>query len=60
MTRVTMRHIRAAKLCRRGTKAFFERHDLDWIDFLKNGIEAEKLAATGDAMALRVVEIARG
>lgn len=57
---VTMRDIRSAKMCSRGTRAFFERHGLDYSDFLKNGIQAGKLAATGDAMALQVIEVARG
>lgn len=57
---VTMRDIRAAKMCSRGTRAFFERHGLDFNDFLTNGIPAEKLEATGDAMAVRVCEVARG
>lgn len=57
---VTMRDIRAAKMCSRGTRAFFQRHNLDWSSFLKNGIEAEKLEDTNDAMALQVVEVARG
>jgi hypothetical protein len=57
---VTMQDIRAARMCSGGTRAFFTRHGLDWSDFLKNGIPAERLAATGDAMALRVVEVARG
>lgn len=57
---VTMRDIRAAKMCSRGARKFFERHGLDWSAFVKQGIPAEKLAATGDAMALQVVEVARG
>lgn len=57
---VTMKDIRSAKMCSRGTRAFFERHGLDYSDFLKNGIQADKLAATGDAMALQVIEVARG
>ena len=56
---ITMRDIRAARMCSRGTRAFFARHGLDWSAFLENGIEAEKLTATGDAMALKVVEVAR-
>lgn len=56
---ITMRDIRAAKMCSRGARTFFKRHGLDWTDFLKNGIPAWKLAATGDAMALQVVEAAR-
>ena len=57
---ITMRDMRAAKMCSRGVRQFFKRHGFDWSDFLKNGIEAEKLLATGDAQAARVVEVARG
>lgn len=56
----TMVDIRAAKMCSKGTRKFFERHELDWDDFLKNGIDAQKFIDTGDAMALQVVEVARG
>lgn len=56
--KIVMRDIRAAKMCSRGARRFFERHGLDWQDFLKNGIEHKKLAGTGDAMAIRVVEVA--
>lgn len=55
-----MRHIRQANICSDGARKFFKRYDLDWSDFLANGIEAEKLEATGEAQALEVVEIARG
>lgn len=57
---ITMRDVRAAKMCSRGARKFFERHNLDWSDFIKNGIDAEKLLSTGDAMAVRVVEVAGG
>lgn len=57
---VKMEHVRAARLCSRGARAFFERHGLDWRQFLREGIPASELAATGDALALRVVEVARG
>jgi hypothetical protein len=59
-TLVTMRHVRQAKMCSRGARAFFIRHNLDWRTFLKQGLPAEVIAGTGDAMALRVVEVARG
>lgn len=45
--------------CSRGIRAFFQRHGLDFNDFLKNGIEEEKLINTGDYMALKAVEVAR-
>jgi hypothetical protein len=56
---VRMRHIREARMCSSGARAFFERHGLDWGQFLKQGIEADKLSSTGDAMALAVVEVAK-
>ena len=53
---ITMVDIRRNKMCRKGTKDFFERHGLDWDEFRINGIESDKLAATGDAMALKLIE----
>lgn len=52
---VTMRDVRACKMCARGARAFFVRHGLDWGDFLVNGIDSKALEQTGDAMAMRVV-----
>lgn len=56
----TMKDIRSCKLCSEGARRFFKRNNLDWGDFLANGIPEEKLIATGDANAMRVVEAARG
>lgn len=57
---VTHRHIQAARICLLpGAKSFFKRHGLDFRDFMRRGIAAEKLIATGDAQALSVVDIAR-
>lgn len=50
--------LRAAFMCRRGAVKFFKRHNLDWSKFLKEGLPEEEIAATGDAMALRVIEVA--
>lgn len=57
---VTMRDVRAVRMCSGGAREFFKRHDLDWNTFLKEGLPAEVIEATGDAMALQVVEVARG
>ena len=51
--------VRAAGLCVNGTRVWFASHDLDFRTFLREGCAAETLLATGDAMALRVVERAR-
>ncbi|HFD6778503.1 MULTISPECIES: hypothetical protein [Pseudomonas aeruginosa group] len=56
---VTIDDVRAAGLCVNGTRVWFARHDLDFRAFLREGCTAETLLATGDAMALRVVEHAR-
>lgn len=45
--------------CVPGMQKFFERHNLSFRDFCRHGIDADKLIATGDAMALEVVRIAR-
>jgi hypothetical protein len=52
---VTMTHVRAAKLCSRGTREWFKHHNLSFDEFITNGYPAETLLATGDEMAVRVV-----
>ncbi len=47
--------IRTARLCFQGARPWFRRHGLDWQAFLAEGLPAEVLAATGDALALRVI-----
>lgn len=59
MTIVTISHIRQAKLCAGGARAWFEHHGFSWSDFLTNGKSADELDATGDALAFRVTAIAR-
>lgn len=57
---VTMTDVRKAHMCSRGARTFFERHSLDWLKFLKEGLPVEVIESTGDAMALKVAEVARG
>lgn len=45
--------------CANGTRRWFARMGLDWADFLRNGIEDSVLEATGDAMALKLLEHVR-
>lgn len=51
--RVYPRHIRAAKVCMNGSRGFFTKHNLDWNDFLANGIPVRVLEEIGDPIALR-------
>lgn len=49
-------HLDELGYCARGSRRWFARMGLDWADFVLRGIDAEILLATGDAMALRLVE----
>lgn len=53
---ITITDIRQAGHCTRGAKNWFAEHELDFRDFLKNGIDAETFLATGCGMARQVVE----
>jgi len=55
---IRMHHVRMAGYCNRGAREFFRRHDLSWQQFVDEGIPEEQLIATGDHIALRVVEVA--
>lgn len=51
--------MRSLGYCNRGARSWFIRHQLDWAEFINQGIEAEQLLATGDAMAEAVVAVAQ-
>ena len=55
--RIYISDLRKAKMCARGSRAFFLSQGWDWQDFLKHGIELETVKLTNDAMALQVVEV---
>lgn len=56
--KITMQHVRKSKMCANGAREFAKRNNIDFQDFLKNGIDSEKLKSTNDTMALKVIEIA--
>lgn len=45
--------------CRGGARDWFRAHDLDWQQFVRQGVPAAALEATGDALALALVAWAR-
>jgi len=59
MTRVRVQDLRVARLCMPGARLWFRRQGFNWQDFLDNGIEADKLLATGEALAEPVIAIAK-
>ena len=54
--RIYISDLRKAKMCARGSRAFFLARGWDWQDFLKNGIDLKTVEKTNDAMARQVVE----
>lgn len=50
MTKITMRDFRACGVCKDARFVFFEKHGLNWRDFVKNGIDVDALRATGDQL----------
>ena len=58
--KIYMSDLRKAKMCARGSRAFFLSQGWDWQDFLKNGRDVQDFINTKDAMALQVVEVAHG
>ncbi len=63
---VRVRHLRTCPsftarpgFCMRGARSWFASRGLDWAAFVRDGIPAHRLTATGDALALRLVEHAR-
>lgn len=56
---VTIEHVRQARLCARGARQWFTRHDLDYAHFLNHGYPASVIEATGDALGCKVAAVAR-
>jgi len=47
------------RYCANGSRRWFARMGLDWAAFVRDGIDADVLEATGDAMALKLVDTVR-
>lgn len=52
---VTMQDVRAAGFCGFGARRWFEAYGFDFRAFMTDGLPAETLLATGDALAETVV-----
>ncbi len=64
--RVTLDHLRRVPafgarpgFCAQGAREWFACYCLDWSAFVRDGIEAEVIEATGDALGLNLVAFAR-
>lgn len=45
--------------CHGQAREWFARHGLSWREFLQQGVDSETLVATGDALAVHLVEWAQ-
>ena len=54
-----MRDIRRAHMCSGGAREFFRKNNLDWSEFLRNGIASEELEKLNNGLADKVIEVAR-
>ncbi len=57
--KIYMSDIRKAKMCARGSRAFFLSQGWDWQDFLANGIDLEIVEKSNDAMVQQVINMLR-
>jgi len=58
VTRLTIQDLRNARYCLAGVRPWFQRHGLNWQDFLAHGIDADQLRATNEALVEPVIQIA--
>lgn len=58
MTKIYIEDAREAGFCNHGLRDFAERHNLDYFDFLNNGIDVERLLHLNDANVQRAYQIA--
>lgn len=56
---ITMDHVRRVHYCSDGVRVFFKKYNLDLHKFCKEGFDEEVILATGDDMAITLVEEAR-
>lgn len=56
---VTVQHLHLAGLCANKARVWAADHGFVWGDLVRDGVRASVLEATGCALALRVVAVAR-
>jgi hypothetical protein len=59
-TRVTVAHARELGYCVKGVRRWFDGREPTWEAFVEHGVDSDWLRATGDAMAIRLADLAEG
>lgn len=57
--RITAQDCQKLGYCMKSVRPWFERHGLDFRDFVKNGIDEKTLKKTNDQLALDAIAEAR-
>lgn len=57
--KITLDDVVKAGHCVRGAKEWFVGKGFDWHEVVRNGVAESDLLATGDGLALRVIEAKR-
>lgn len=55
--KITVNDLKKNGYCHPGCRVFCKRYGIDWMDFLKNGIDSEILLATDNALAVNLVKL---
>lgn len=58
MTIIKIEDARKAGFCNHGLREFFRQQNWDWLDFVQNGMDAEKALKTNDANVKAAYEYA--
>lgn len=55
--RITIKDVRLAGHCVRGAKDWFQNHNFNFEDVIRDGVLARDMVATGDEQGIRVVQM---
>ena len=57
--KIYLRHLRLVGYCVPSSRAWAKQHGVDWREFVRDGLDATVLESSGDALAMKLVEVAR-
>ena len=59
---IRMEHCRQMRYCSAGVRAFFKRYKMDYVAFLKNGMDAQEMLrkTNNNALVTALMERCRG
>jgi hypothetical protein len=58
MSRITMTELRELRYCASGAKAWCERYGFDFRELVRDGLDADAVAATGDYLGVQAAALA--